>query len=215
MNADLFAATFPKLYHMAHKDSWDGIQQHGLLSTTALLDLFEMSGGERSGIEAAMRKTCIRIQHPKHGIAVIRDQKPIMSDKKLASALGDSATPEQWYRLLNTKAFFWVLPERLRQLRNAQEYRAQPQLVLTFDTRRIVDDHADRIWLCPMNSGACKPFAHPRTPDIFQRLADYDFKFWRKRKGGAQKAVVECTVEHMLPNVEKYLLKRETLDAFS
>ena len=215
MDAELFANTFPRLFHMAHSDSWDGIQRHGLLSTTALLDLFEIGGKQRMEIEATIRKSSIRITHPKHGVAVIRDQKPLMSDKKVASALGDSATPEQWYRLLNTKAYFWVLPERLQRLRNAVEYRAEPQLVLTFDTKRILSAHADKIWLCPMNSGACKPFAHPRTPAIFQRLVDYDFEFWRKKRSSAQKAVVECTIEYMLPNVEDYLIKKENLDAFS
>ena len=45
-NADLLIELYPRLYHMAHAGSWPMIQRHGLLSTTALLDLFEI-GGER------------------------------------------------------------------------------------------------------------------------------------------------------------------------
>jgi hypothetical protein len=34
----------PRLYHMAEADTWDSIREHGLLSTSALLDLFEIKG---------------------------------------------------------------------------------------------------------------------------------------------------------------------------
>jgi uncharacterized protein DUF7002 len=39
--------TCPRLFHMAEPGSWAGIQRHGLLSTSALLDLFEVDGDLR------------------------------------------------------------------------------------------------------------------------------------------------------------------------
>jgi len=43
---------YPRLYHATHMDAWPGIAAHGLLSTSALLDLFEIHGSRRFAIEA-------------------------------------------------------------------------------------------------------------------------------------------------------------------
>jgi hypothetical protein len=50
-NRQLLARFYPRLFHMSHSGSWPSIQQHGLLSTTALLDLFEVKGKERESLE--------------------------------------------------------------------------------------------------------------------------------------------------------------------
>jgi hypothetical protein len=190
---------------MAHHAALNGIRRHGLLSTRSLLNMFEISGELREELLTRMRPNSVSISHPIHGSAVIRDQRPIMSDKRLASALGGSATPKQFHQLLNSKVFFWVSPARLDGLRNAQAYRGDPQLVLTLDTRRVVEVAADRIWLCPMNSGCCRPFAHPRTPQIFQRLEDFDYDA-SKRKRGTKNAVVECAIDGELKHIETLLI---------
>ena len=77
-----FARRFPFLYHMAEFGSWPSIRQHGLLSTSALLDLYEVAGVERAGLEFRHRPECEEIYHDAHGSAVIRDQKP-MTDADL------------------------------------------------------------------------------------------------------------------------------------
>ena len=82
------AARYPQLFHMAASDAWDGILRRGLLSTSALLDLFEVVGSRREELEARRRPESVRISHPKHGTAVLRDQKP-MSETKLARCLRD------------------------------------------------------------------------------------------------------------------------------
>jgi hypothetical protein len=40
-------ARYPRLYHMAEDGSWPSIQAHGLLSTRAMLDHFEVTPDER------------------------------------------------------------------------------------------------------------------------------------------------------------------------
>ena len=40
----------PTLYHMAECGSWPSIRRHGLLSTSALLDLYGVQGAERDVI---------------------------------------------------------------------------------------------------------------------------------------------------------------------
>ena len=44
LTPEYLAQRWPRLYHMAEAGSWESVKRHGLLSTTALLDLFEVSG---------------------------------------------------------------------------------------------------------------------------------------------------------------------------
>ena len=63
MNADELITTFPRLYHMAHVNAWPGIKRHGLLSTSALLDLFGVRGSSRKALEANRRNESITVHH--------------------------------------------------------------------------------------------------------------------------------------------------------
>jgi hypothetical protein len=209
MDRELFCRTFPQLYHMAHRNALAGIRQHGLLSTTALVDLFEVPREQRARILTRVRPDSIVIEHPVHGLAVIRDQKPLVSERRLAQALQGTATTEEFLQLLNSRVFFWVNSDRLEGLRNAVAYRGEPQLVLTLDTRSLVGAYGDAINLCPMNSGACRPMPHPRSPDIFQSIQEYDFEFNRRRKGSREKAVVECTVHDRVEDIGRFLIAWE------
>lgn len=208
MELELFWKTYPRLYHMAHKDALPSILEHGLRSTSSLLDLYDVRGSVRSVIETKMRPESVVIRHSRYGVAVVRDQKPIGSDRRLESSLA-GVKAEEFHKLLNSMVFFWVNPERLRGLRNAKAYRGDPQLVLTLDTRLLMDAYWEKILLCPMNSGACRPIAHPRSIEMFQRIKDYDFDYWRKKKGSANKAVVECTVQGRIETPGRYIIETE------
>lgn len=190
---------------MADHNAWPSIQKHGLLSTSALLDLFEINGEQRERLEAAHRPDSVPIEHPVHGRAVIRDQKP-MSDSGLRRCL-TGATPRQWYLILNAKVFFWPHEERLRTLLNALAYREHPQCVVTVDTHKLVAAHCDKILLSPLNSGATKPMPHPRSPASFLPIADYPFDAWTRKRGKAQKAVAEIAVTHSVPDVAEMTLE--------
>src|SRR5689334_13986459 len=101
-----FAAHYPRLYHMAEAGVWPSIERHGLLSTTALLDLFEVNGNQRRAIQSEHRPESVTITHPQHGSAVIRDQKP-MREGALRKCLREMS-PQQWYEMLNGRVFLWV-----------------------------------------------------------------------------------------------------------
>src|SRR5436309_566033 len=122
MTTDDLVSYFPVLYHMAEDGSWDSIRRNGLLSTTALLDLFEYSGLRRTTIESSRRPSSVRITHPIHGTVTIRDQGAI-SDSVLERCLVDMR-PAAWYELLNGRVFFWLGTRRLEALLNARLYRA-------------------------------------------------------------------------------------------
>jgi hypothetical protein len=193
----------PTLYHMAERGSWTSIRRHGLLSTTALLDRYEVSGSDRTSIEARRRPTGVTLTQPSLGCAVVRDQLP-MDDRGLSRCLQDGLSPEGWYRLLNSKVFFWLTRDRLLRLLNAGTYRAQEHDVLELNAKALVNAYAEKIWLCPMNSGCTKPIPHPRGRATFQRIAAYPYADWKtKRKRGER--VVELAVDYAVPDVAKFV----------
>ena len=177
---------------MAADGSWPSIARHGLLSATALCDLFEVTYPLRNAIEAQRRPDSVGIDHPVHGHAVIRDNKPLL-ESRLAGCLQGGMTPEQWYLLLNARTFFWPTRERVDTLLGAAAYRTASQVVITVSTERLVAAYGDAISLSAINSGATRPFAWPRGPDTFIPLAAFDYAA-RKRYG--KNAVAELTVDY-------------------
>ncbi len=197
LTADYIATRWPRLYHMAEAGSWPSIQQFGLRSTTALLDLFEVEGSEREAIEAARRPESVQIHHAVHGAAWIRDNKPI-NETVLRRTLVDLSEPE-WYRSLNGRVFFWLTEDRLSRLRNAPPYRARPHDILILSTERLLDAHANDVELSPLNSGAVHPAAnYPRGAGTFQPIEDYP---WTSRLAlSPTEPIVELTVRYMVSN---------------
>lgn len=170
----------PLLYHVAEPDALASIKRHGLLSTTALLDLFEYHGVERSAIEADWRPASTTIRHPIHGAAVIRDQKP-MRPASLAGCLNDGLTPSDWYRLLNRRVFLWPTAERVTTLLAAAAYRDRPHLVLAVDTASLLADGQHEVTVSRINSGSAfrKParrglatFVSASPDDLPTRIAE-------------------------------------------
>ena len=195
----------PVLYHMAEHGSWPSIRDRGLLSTTALLDLYEITGERRVEIEATRRPTSVNLENPTLGLAVVRDQIP-MDDKGLRRALPEDWTPECWYRLLNGRVFFWLSRERLLRLLGADAYRSRRHDVIEIETASLVSSCRDEIWLCPINSGCTKPFPHPRGGNTFSRIPDYPYSYWRgKRKKGER--VVELAVDYSVPHLSRHVLR--------
>jgi hypothetical protein len=204
-NADLLIKLYPRLFHMTHEGSWPGIQQHGLLSTTALLDLFEVTGERREQLEVVRRAQSEEIVHPKHGRALLRDQKPL-NEKKLKAALTDGLTTEDWCRNLNGRVFFWGPETRLGILRGASEYKDNRQTIVVVDTAKLVQKYADQIELCHMNSGCTMPMAFPRGKDTFLPLEKYPLEE-RRKKYGTKNAVAEITIKNAVPDVTDFVIE--------
>lgn len=193
----------PTLYHMAEHGSWQSIRKHGLLSTSALLDLYEVKGARRVQVEERRRPTGVTLDHPTLPRAIVRDQIP-MDDIGLQRCLPGHMTPFDWYRLLNKKVFFWLTRDRLRRLLNAGAYRNKIHDVVEVDARTLVEAYYDKIWLCPINSGCTKPMPHARDENSFKRIPDYPYAMWRaKRKKGER--VVELAVDHGVPNIRDFV----------
>ena len=202
-------ADCPVLYHMAEQGSWPSIQEHGLLSTSALLDKYSVSEPLRSQLEKQHRPESVTITAYGLPDAIIRDQKP-MSDKGLKRCLPPHISPSQWYELLNGKVFFWLTEERVNRLLKGKEYRDRQHDILQVDTRSLIEAHREHICLCPMNSGCTKPFPHPRDEKTFAPIADYPYNHWRaKRRRGER--VVELAVDYSVPDISKHSKKVFTM----
>ena len=202
MDPAAFIDRYPRLWHMAELENWGLIQEHGLLSTSALLDLFEYDGAEREPIESAYRAESVVIEHPELGKATIRDQGPMHSDAVVARFL-DEISPAQWYRLLNSRVFFWLTENRLQRLLGAGLYRARPHMVLELDTAALLERHLEQITLAPINSGAIfRGGKTRRGPQTFNRFNDYP---WDDRKKSPE-LVVELAVDRAVPELDAVLV---------
>ena len=196
MRTATLISRYPVLYHMAEDGSFESIMRLGLLSTSALLDRFEIEDEQRFAIESARRPEIVRVEHPEHGVTFIRDNKP-MQEKALERCLL-GMTPREWYEHLNRRVFFWVERKRLLKLLGARAYRDRPHLVLEVDTAGLLERHAERASLSPINSGATFALGPaPRGPDTFRRIADHP----------DGKPIVELSIDYSVPDIAEFTLR--------
>lgn len=202
MNIEKLINLYPRLYHMAEKDTWQSIKDRGLMSTTAVLDHFDIDGDDRSPYESTQRREKMEVVEGAPGSIVLRDQKP-MPEERLRTALQDGITPQQWYEIINHKVFFWATQTRLHTLLNARDYRTLEHDVLTIDAESFIRSHQDRIWLCHMNSGNTWPIPHVRGANTFRRILDYP----AKTNGNPCKPVAELVVDYHVPDIAAHVLQ--------
>lgn len=204
----------PTLFHMAERGSWAAIRERGLLSTTALLDTYDVKDPTRSVIEKEHRQNSVTIEAAALPRAVIRDQMP-MSDAGLVRCLPAHLKPSDWYSILNSKVFFWLTEDRLHRLTGAKAYRDREHDVIEVDTRSLVEAHRNKIWLCPINSGCTKPMPRARDEAIFARIADYPYSDWRKKRKKGERAVelsVDYAVHDIRDHVRRVIVKKGTTE---
>jgi len=200
-----FSELYPRLYHLAHQDAWEPIRRHGLLSTSSLLDLWEVKGKERNTIEGEIRREEVELRHPQRGRIFIRDQKPLYG-RKLREALID-CTVEEWCRLLNSRVFFWPTVERLITHISARHNRGKKHLVLTVDSYRLAAAYEKAVTLCPMNSGNTIPFAQRRGTESLMHMSEYPFA--ERLTRGAYYTVVELAVETGVPDILDFVVSAD------
>ncbi len=203
LTSDHIANRWPRLFHMAEYGSWESIQKHGLRSTTALLDLFQIEDTEREAIESARRPEAVTIKHPVHGVAWLRDNKPINETVLRRTLIGMSEA--DWYRTLNGRVFFWLSQDRLNSIRSASAYRDRQHDVLVFDTAKLLDRYAEVVELSHLNSGAVHAAAdYPRGAGTFARISEYQ---WAERLSKRpREPIVELTLPYMLKDPQNYVI---------
>ena len=198
MDADELIATCPRVYHSASAIAWPSIQQHGLLSTAALLELYSVHPNTRSEIMTRRRERSISLDAPGLPPAVIRDQKPM---KFLSEKIEPGADVEDFLVAINSRVFFWPNHDRLARLRDAKEYRGLAQVILHIDTKLLIERYGSHIQLCRFNSGAITQKNHPlRSRSSWLPMQEYPYADYR-RKHGRGGALAEVTVLDAVPDI--------------
>jgi hypothetical protein len=207
MELSLLIDRYPTLYHMAEDGAWPSIREHGLLSTQALVDLFDPPADVRVDILGAVRRDSIEIEHPIYGRARVRDQRPL---KFIDSVLTPGTSRAEFLDALNGRVFFWLSYERLTRLLGARLYRNRRQMVLHVDTAALLETYGALAELAPYNTGSMHvPTAPPRGADVFVPIVDYPYDEWRRRRTNTD-AVVELVIPYAVPDIARYVTRVET-----
>ena len=187
---------YPVLYHIAWGGSWPSIEEHGLLSTKALLRSYGKSEAEIRKLTQQRRPDWVEIECAGRRNAVLRDQRPL-TDAGLRTALRGTAEPWQWYDLINSLVFFWPTRKRLETMITARAYEEVTHDLLVVDAEILVRLERANIRLSRMNSGSTRRGAYSRDMDLFRRFEDYPFED-RWRKQGRAGAIAEvCVVDRV------------------
>ncbi len=205
MDPETLVDRYPRLYHMAERDSWPSIERHGLLSTRALIDLFEIEEPRRSRILSQRRPASETLDHPLHGRAVVRDQIPLRVEP-LRRCLTDM-TLEQWLLGLNSRVFFWLDEPHLETLLGANAYCEDAHDVLHVDTAALVARHTREITLSPINSGSTIYNPRPRGSQTFLPISDYPFAERRRKRG--RYAIIELAVADGVRDITEVVVRVE------
>lgn len=207
LTTDYIVERWPRLFHMAEAGSWKSIHQHGLQSTTALLDRLGVQDPLRTEIESMRRPESIELKDDAGNSIWIRDNKPINETVLVKTLEGMSLA--EWYRTLNGRVFFWLTEGRLDKLRGAGAYADREHDILILDTAKLIDSHGEEIELSPLNSGAVHPAAnYPRGAGTFSRVPDYA---WQERlaKSPAE-PIVELTIPYSVDDIAAFVIDVRT-----
>lgn len=214
MNKPNFVASTPLprvLYHLADAANWLSIQQHGLLSTSALLDLAGMQGEEREQIERQHRAQQLNLANG----AIIRDQGP-MPPETLERCLREM-TPQEWYALLNARVFFWFDVGRLNRMLKANHKR--PQVLMILDTERLLAAYAEQVTLAPINTGNAR-----RRPALRGRETFVPYQVWLESRWASEAEALgtrirsgshipaELTITGSIPDVMHFVTQTRHLN---
>jgi len=204
MTPEELATRHPYLYHVTEPGAWKSIKQNGLLSTTRLLDLFEIDKEQRTTIETKRRLSPVVIEHSHYGKVIINDNLPLI-EKSLAKCLDHGLTTADWLRILNSRVFFWASKDGLNRLLGARLNRNRAREVLVVDTLSLAKAYTDQIELCPINSGATIRKPARRGLNTFSPLGKYSFEEWSKLRG-RRDHIVEITIRDAIADITNHIL---------
>ncbi len=176
-----FVVKYPHCYHLTAAGAWPHLRQHGLLSTSRVL---EQHGRGDDPAGSQHRAAGVRLEGTDQlPTVLVRDQIPL-SLAQLPGVLTDM-TSEEWLRTLNSRVFFFVRRDDALALSKARAYRTQEHELVTVTTRSLVNACASRVQLAHLTTGTVQRASGKRGSDTFQSIDTY---------AGTMSSVKELTV---------------------
>jgi hypothetical protein len=205
MSPEELATRHPRLYHITRPQALASIERHGLLATSRLLDLFDISPDERREIEARRRPANVVIRHALHGEAIITDNSPL-SELALEKCLDDGLKAADWLRMLNGRVFFWPDEANLSNHLKVSERSGEPRSVLVLDTASLVRAHHARVELAAINTGSTIRRPARRGLATFSPAHLHSYSEWQQLRGGRDR-VKEVTVIDGVRDIREHIVE--------
>jgi hypothetical protein len=199
------AARHPVLWHLAEAEGAAGIAARGLWPAADLVALF---GADPRPV-TERRPGPVVLRHPVHGVAVLNDNRPL-SMRALARCLDDGLTPRDWLAMLNARVFFWPDRRRVDRLAAAAGNAGRRKVLYEVDTRSLLDAHADRAEITPINSGSTVRRAARRGLSTFTPIGALTLANWRRARGGRD-SIAEVAVRGPVPDFTAHVRGMEAL----
>lgn len=200
------------IYHLAEAANWPSIQKHGLLPAQALIDRSGIKGRERARLLGEQRKQQIVLA----GGYEIRDQRPMPAEALSACLIG--LTPAGWYRLVNSRVYFWLDHARLNRQRAA--CRGRRQVVLVIDAEALVARYGSRAALTPINTGHARRRPAARGAATFVPYEAWLATGWTSEAAALGREArppshrpAELAITGSIPDVARYLVRVVELTA--
>ena len=124
-----------------------------------------------------------------------------MTDAALARCLTGGLRPEDWYALLNRRAFLWADPDRLGRMLSTRLYARNAYVVFAVDTLSFAEAHGARLEVSFINTGSTVRKAAQRGEATFVPLAELARRDIRR--------VAEVTVLGAAPDFADHVIEAE------
>lgn len=197
LSVERFAQRFPKLFHVTQEGAWPCIEGHGLLSSSALVDLAGLPNTSRNRLLCQKRNNSETIILPDGCHVTIRDQKPLVA---VEECVKPGTTSAEFLRLLSEKVFFWLSEQNVNGLLQAGPYRQRNHCVLVLETESLLADYAPKTTLTSFNTGNSR-----RRPVLRDYHSFIPLECWDRRLS----AIVELAIDHRVRDVRKHVLSVE------
>ena len=150
-NRECFIRHRPWLCHVSLATDVASIHKHGLLSTSSLLDLFEVPETDRQLYEREPRSKAVTLVHSLHGRTVLNDQAPLHAGG-LSRCL-DGMTSEEWCRELNSRVYLRPVRDRSQCIWKTKLTNSLKRLTLVADTREFLAVYEEELAATSINPG--------------------------------------------------------------
>ncbi len=194
------------VYHLIEASNWPFIEKEGLLSASSLLRMSSLSSEEVEAIERNQRPQKVVLPDGR----VLRDQRPL-PEAALKRCLIE-CEPSAWYKLINSKVYFWVDLARLNRVRKA--ILTAPQVVLKVDAHALLAQYGSKAAVTPYNIGNAMRKASRRSCATLVPYSTWQVSGWQSESaavGGKprsrQHRPAELVVADAIPDIMKYVLE--------